>query len=59
MGSGLKSKPSRGRNSVVECQLPMLNVVGSSPIVRLLIYSPQLKSGIGVVVTILMLAEFC
>jgi integrase len=25
-----------GRNSVVECQLPKLNVVGSSPIVRLL-----------------------
>jgi hypothetical protein len=25
-----------GRNSVVECQLPKLNVVGSSPIARLL-----------------------
>ncbi len=24
----------RGRNSVVECHLPMVNVVGSSPIAR-------------------------
>jgi hypothetical protein len=25
---------NRGRNSVVECQLPKLNVVGSNPIAR-------------------------
>jgi hypothetical protein len=25
---------TRGRNSVVECQLPKLNVVGSNPIAR-------------------------
>lgn len=31
----LESPQVCGRNSVVECQLPKLNVVGSSPIVRL------------------------
>ncbi len=31
---GLEPPQVCGRNSVVECQLPKLNVVGSSPIVR-------------------------
>ena len=29
-----------GRNSVVECQLPKLNVVGSSPIARFFLCVP-------------------
>ncbi len=30
----LTFRPSRGRNSVVECQLPKLDVAGSSPVAR-------------------------
>jgi hypothetical protein len=37
-----------GRNSVVECQLPKLDVVGSNPIARFLIhYSPLTYSPFG------------
>jgi hypothetical protein len=36
------STESRGRNSVVECQLPKLDVVGSNPIAR---YTLFLKHG--------------
>ncbi len=32
-----------GRNSAVECQLPKLDVVGSSPIARSIFYPPGLR----------------
>lgn len=35
----------RGRNSVVECQLPKLNVVGSSPIARFRTHQAKTFSG--------------
>jgi hypothetical protein len=37
----VQSPPNCGRNSVVECQLPKLDVVGSNPIARSFRYPPS------------------
>ncbi len=36
-----------GRNSVVECQLPKLNAVGSSPIARLIELNDRVETKAG------------